>query len=95
MLKMRLRLRLRLNLNFKSLLKQVSFKALLEMTNISLCLDIVRQTVPYFRKKALSAKVFFSVLGTISLSMIASDLRPSLFGINVIKRFCRYSSALP
>ena len=49
MLNMRLRLRLKLTLSIKSHLKQVSFKALFEMTNISLCLDIVRQTVPYFR----------------------------------------------
>ena len=88
---MRLRLRLELNLSIKSHLKQVSFKAPFEVTNISLCLDIIRQTVPYFRAttlKALSAKVFLLVLGTINLSIIVSNLRPYLFGMNVIRRFC-------
>ena len=84
-------------LDIKSLLEQVSLEAFLKPTNISFCLNMGRlfQTLGPTTLKALSAKVFFPVLGTISLSIIASDLRPSLFGINVIRRFCRYSGASP
>ena len=52
-------------LNIKSLLEQVGLKALLELTNISFCLNVVRQTVPNFRT--------YNTKGSISKSLLSSS----------------------